>query len=187
MTGMPPPTRKWMCPLHSDHILVRPFQPRKLSRSFADPCCLLTAQEAPPKDDQRRRRQRASRCQQRRHHRRSSATCSRAGRRPVRGDDGQQDSLPGSRGDGHSGLLGAVDGRSQVGCEATITNKVVADGLSSLPTRQQERARASGRQARSQRHSRLGRLCPHFGRRCVGCRPSRGRQARLLALLEAQR
>ncbi|CEQ39932.1 SPOSA6832_01477 [Sporobolomyces salmonicolor] len=23
MTGMPPPTRKWMCPLHSDHVLVR--------------------------------------------------------------------------------------------------------------------------------------------------------------------
>mgnify|MGYP001562232576 FL=1 len=23
MTGMPPPTRKWMCPVHSDHVLVR--------------------------------------------------------------------------------------------------------------------------------------------------------------------
>lgn len=22
MTGMPPPTRKWMCPVHSDHVLV---------------------------------------------------------------------------------------------------------------------------------------------------------------------
>jgi len=22
MTGMPPPTRKWMCPVHSEHVLV---------------------------------------------------------------------------------------------------------------------------------------------------------------------
>ncbi|ORY56458.1 hypothetical protein BCR35DRAFT_309871 [Leucosporidium creatinivorum] len=28
MTGMPPPTRKWMCPLHSDHILPKKRLPK---------------------------------------------------------------------------------------------------------------------------------------------------------------
>ncbi|GAA6052778.1 hypothetical protein JCM3770_003544 [Rhodotorula araucariae] len=36
MTGMPPPTRKWMCPLHSDAIVPRKRQPKQMQLVTVD-------------------------------------------------------------------------------------------------------------------------------------------------------
>ncbi|GAA6061611.1 hypothetical protein JCM10212_000919 [Sporobolomyces blumeae] len=36
MTGMPPPTRKWMCPLHSEHVIPKKRTPRNMTMITLD-------------------------------------------------------------------------------------------------------------------------------------------------------
>lgn len=105
MTGMPPPTRKWMCPVHSDLEVVR-------SSSFPEHPYLtfqfvlyVTAEETFTKANNHHQRHRTLRVQQWRHcHLTTSRTSSNHG--GIRRDCSKSRSLSSPRRNCHSGFLG---------------------------------------------------------------------------------